>query len=154
MEKVYTFSRSYRVFITIIFAISAAGSFTVGGSYRIAWIILGIALFCFMVLYVFRYRIIITDKGIRQDFGIFGWQSERNWNEIVRVSRFGNGYGYSYRIECLGRKPLIFGDILDTYKEVLKEVIERAPQAAVDDSITRLLQKMRHKEWLKISKKK
>ncbi|MFZ2539945.1 MAG: hypothetical protein WAX04_13780 [Oscillospiraceae bacterium] len=153
MEKVYTFRTSLKVFMMIVFAIGAAGSFTVGGPYGYAWIVFGIALFCCMVIYLFRYRIVITDKGIRQDLGIFGWRSERNWDEIVRVSRFGNVYGYFYRIECVGRKSIIFGDMLDTYRDVLREVVARAPQATVDDSITRLLQKMRHKEWLTMSKK-
>ena len=135
----YRYSIFYRVSLLIALLFAFFGGIEIGKSneYVLAFIvILSIIYFALLIL---NYRIVITDAYIMVELGMLGKKIERNWDKIYRVSRIPFIFIWIYRIYCKDKPTLIFTNCVSNYKELLKEIVGRSPNAVVDDSIKKLL---------------
>jgi hypothetical protein len=46
-----------------------------------------------------------------------------------------------YQIYCRDKPTLLFTNSIANYKDLLREIVERSPNAVVDDSIIKLLER-------------
>jgi hypothetical protein len=140
VAKEYKRSAFYRA--TSLAAISTAtyGAFEIGKSYGFVMILILIACNVWFGLLVLRHKIVITDDYIVVDIGRLGKRIEYNWDQIFRVSRVRFSFLWMYRVHCKNKPTLMFSNAIADYKDLLREIVERSPNAIVDDSVRKLLE--------------
>lgn len=140
MAREYKYSAVYKVGLLLAMLLSFYGGIELGKSYGYVIALVVIASISYFVLLIVKYKIIITDEYIVVDIGKLGKRFERKWEKIYRVSRVPFVFLWMYRIDCRDMPSLTFISSITNYKDLLKEIVERSPNAIVDDSIKKLLE--------------
>ncbi len=92
-----------------------------------------------------RYKIIITEEYLFSDLGSLGKRIEYGWDKIYRVSRIPFSFLWMYKIHCKDNPSLMLSSMIANYVELLEEIIKRSPNAIVDDSVRKFLEKHHNK---------
>lgn len=142
MEKEYRHSLSFKVITLLCLAIGIGGTFTVNGAFGIALKLISIICFGWLALFLLRLRIIVNDNFLVKDAGKLMKRTESDWDQITRISQLPSAFLNNYKIQCADKPSIMIPDTMDNYKDLLREIVERSPNAIVDDSIRDFL---RHK---------
>lgn len=138
MEKEYKFSAFYRIAFVIVLAISVYG---VALDNKIVFTLIMFVAMLWFALVILSARIFISDQYLLEDVGRFGRRIECNWDQITRVSEIFSFLWYKmFAIHRRGKRPLLIPNMIANYKDLLQEIIERAPYIQVDDSVKKLLE--------------
>ena len=140
MSKEYKYNTVFKVGLLIAMLMSFYGGIEIGRSYgNVATLIVIICIVYFVLLFL-KYKIVTTNEYIVIDIGKLGKRLERNWDKIYRVSRIRFLFLWMYQIYCRDMPTLMFTNTITNYKDLLREIVEKSPNAVVDESIIRLLE--------------
>lgn len=145
LNKKYKYNKFYLIAFLVIIVICFFGAFGFGKSRGFLITSSIICILSWFAVVVFKTKIVIDDECIFVDIGKMGKRIERNWYKIDRVSRVFYGFLWMYTIHCEDQPNLTFSNGIANYQDLLKEIISRAPNAKVDDSIKKLLEKKQDK---------
>jgi hypothetical protein len=140
MIKKYEYSIFSKMVLLLLLLISLGG-LALGKIYGFLVPLISILFLIWFILFGFTYRIMITDEYLTD--GYIWNKLERDWNQIEKVSRIFSGYSWRYIIYCKNKPYLTFTFFITNYKELLQEIVNRSPNAIVDDSVRNLLEKSR-----------
>ena len=141
MKREYKFSRVYRGGLLAAMLMSLYGGIELGRLYGYVITFIVVTCICYFALLIFKYKIVTTDEYIALDIGKLGKRFESNWDKIYRVSRVPFSFLWMYKIYCKDKPTLVFTNSIVKYKDLLREVVKRSPNAKVDDSVMKLLEK-------------
>lgn len=141
MTREYKYSKVYRGGLFAAMLMSFYGGIELGKLY--GYVITFIVVTCigYFALLIFKYKIVTTDEYIALDIGKLGKRFELNWDKIYRVSRIPFSFLWMYKIYCKDKPTLVFTNSIVNYKDLLREIVKRSPNANVDDSVMKLLEK-------------
>ena len=141
MTKEYKLNVSYQTVITVLMAILVIGSFRLSTTHSsaISYVVCGI--FCLVAWYTLRFKIVVTDQCLIRDSGGLGRRIKCDWDQIAQVSQAPTAFLTMYKISCMDGPSIMIPDKIDTYEDLLREIIDRAPHAEIDDSIIKILEK-------------
>lgn len=146
MIKEYKYRAFYRVLFLAIMIIGIYSTIDFGKSFGFVITIILDLIFLWLALFVLRLKIVVTDKYILGDIGRLGKRIERNWDKIDRISRIPFSFLRMYKIHCKDKPSLMFSNAIDNYIDLLEEIIKRSPNAIVDDSVIKFLEKAQNKK--------
>ena len=146
MVKEYKYTVFYRAVLLVITIIGTYGVFEMTKPYGLGITFVIFAFILWFVLLVLRSKIVITEDYIVQDVGRLGKRIEYNWDKIDRVSRIPFSFLWMYKIRCKDKPSLMFPSMIANYVDLLEEIIKRSPNAIVDDSVIKFLEKAQNKK--------
>lgn len=141
MVKEYQYNGLFKVALVATMLICIYGAYYFGKSYGFVVTFILAVSFVWFALIVLKYKIVVTEEYIVADLSKLGKRIERSWDQIYRVSRLPFSFLWMYRIQCRDKPNLTFTNLITNYKDLLREIIERSPNAIVDDSVKKLLEK-------------
>jgi len=141
LVKEYKYSIVYKVGLLLAMTIGLYGAIELGELFGFLITFIMAASIVYFALLVLKYKIVITDEYVVVDIGKFGKRFERNWDEIYRVSRIPFSFLWMYKIYCRNKPTLMFTNSINNDKDLLREIINRSPNAIVDVSVCKLLEK-------------
>jgi hypothetical protein len=84
--------------------------------------------------------IVVTDSYVVVHREKFGKRLEFEWEDITQVSEARVGLISTYKVVCRNKPAMFISSIIANYKDLLRENVERSPNAIVDNSVRRLLE--------------